>query len=345
MFDVVTGHLYLWAWYLGMYQAMRAEDATLVASLWQMALTTSVHLRHGLSESKLAIWSIQSAEQSRFQDGVLGDTFPAFAMKCLPIIGELDVSNSKAQIKMAEAGVVFRGAKANKTMAAAVLQFRSSVGSEATRILAEIESAHGRDVLSMHYNKISRLVQICTEASKHVDIPGPQLVVCVLEALHFALHHEQVKPCDVNMLFLDNGRDGKKATYHGFVVRAIARRAFVQNLCLEMRDLEAQVGTAETLVQDLKRLCADVANYEAFERAFSPPEGTEPQAHLEKYKQEHLSTSSSKDAVDILFDVLSGDHDLALSMKSLTEGWERTIHWCCVGIEGWTELAGKLSLR
>ena len=46
MFDVVTGHLYLWAWYLGMYQAMRAEDATLVASLWQMALTTSVHLRH-----------------------------------------------------------------------------------------------------------------------------------------------------------------------------------------------------------------------------------------------------------------------------------------------------------
>ena len=221
-----------------------------------MALTTSVHLRHGLSESKLAIWSIKSAEESRFQDGVLGDTFPAFAMKCLPIIGEqADVSNSKAQIKMAEAGVVFRGAKANKTMAAAVLQFRSSVGSEAMRILAEIENAHGRDVLSMHYNKISRLVHICTEASKHVDIPGPQLVVCVLEALHFALHHEQVKPCDVNMLFLDNGRDGKKATYHGFVVRAIARRAFVQNLCLETQDLEAKVGTsAKSLVQDMKQL-------------------------------------------------------------------------------------------
>ena len=69
IFDVVTGHLYLWAWYLGMYQAMRADDAPLVASLWQMALTTSVHLRHGLTEKKLAIWSIQSAEQSRFQEG------------------------------------------------------------------------------------------------------------------------------------------------------------------------------------------------------------------------------------------------------------------------------------
>ena len=68
-FDVVTGHLYLWAWYIGMYQAVRAEDTTLVASVWQMALITSVHLRHGLSESKLAIWSIQCAEQSRFQEG------------------------------------------------------------------------------------------------------------------------------------------------------------------------------------------------------------------------------------------------------------------------------------
>ena len=85
----------------------------------------------------------------------MGDTFPAFAMKCLPIIGELpDVSNAKAQIKMAEAGVVFRGAKANKTMAAAVLQFRSSVNSEAQRILAKIELAHGREVLTTAYNKL-----------------------------------------------------------------------------------------------------------------------------------------------------------------------------------------------
>ena len=45
-------------------------------------------MRHGLSERKLAIWSIQSAEQSRFKEGVLGDTLPAVAMKCLPVFGE-----------------------------------------------------------------------------------------------------------------------------------------------------------------------------------------------------------------------------------------------------------------
>ena len=37
---VVTGRHYLWAWYLGLYQAMRAEDAILIASLWQMACGT-----------------------------------------------------------------------------------------------------------------------------------------------------------------------------------------------------------------------------------------------------------------------------------------------------------------
>ena len=131
-------------------------------------------------------------------------------------------------------------------------------------------------------------------------------------------------------------------------MRAISRRAFVQFLWLEMQALEAKAGTSvETLVQDLKRLCSDVANYEKFERAFSAPEGAEPQAHLEKYKQDHLSTRLSKDVVDILFDVIGGDYDEALCthMKSLTEGWHKTIDWQCVEIEGWRELAGMLTLQ
>ena len=42
-----------------------------------------------------------------------------------------------------------------------------------------------------------------------------------------------------------------------------------------------EVGTpAETLAQDLKRLCSDVDNYDKFEHAFSAPEGTEPHPPL-----------------------------------------------------------------
>ena len=76
--DMVAGHVYVWAWYLGMHKAMVARDVPLVAALWQMALTTSVHLRHGLSESKQAVWSISHAEQARSAEGVMSDTFPIF---------------------------------------------------------------------------------------------------------------------------------------------------------------------------------------------------------------------------------------------------------------------------
>ena len=120
-FAVVSGHAYVWAWYLGMHRAMQNKDTPLVAALWQMALTTSVHLRHGLSESQLACWSISHAEQARFTEGVMGDSFPAFALKCLAVLevlprchhgattsGEADetVTVRKATSQLLEATVV-----------------------------------------------------------------------------------------------------------------------------------------------------------------------------------------------------------------------------------------------
>ena len=124
-FDVVSGHVYVWAWYLSMHSAMVRRDAPLVVALWQMALTTSVHLRHGLTESQQAVWSISHAEQARFADGVMGDTFPAFALKCLAVLevtplchrgalssdGVEAIAVRKAHGNLLEANAIFRGAR------------------------------------------------------------------------------------------------------------------------------------------------------------------------------------------------------------------------------------------
>ena len=40
-FRVVAGHIYVWAWYLGMYRALQARDIACVAALWQMASSQS----------------------------------------------------------------------------------------------------------------------------------------------------------------------------------------------------------------------------------------------------------------------------------------------------------------
>ena len=44
---VVTGHVYVQAWYVAMFKAMQAGNVPLVVALWQMGLTTSVHARYG----------------------------------------------------------------------------------------------------------------------------------------------------------------------------------------------------------------------------------------------------------------------------------------------------------
>ena len=207
-FRVVAGHIYVWAWYLGMYRALQARDIACVAALWQMARTTTVHLRHSLMESQQAVWSIKHSEQVRATEGVLSDSFPAFAIKCLAVLQEMPLCHRgarcsdqtdggltvrKAYTKLQEAKVTFRGAKMNQTMANGVLIFRNTVDSGGLRIFADIDkNSHGREVMGLHYNKIVQLVQQCSAASQVVGIPAPELVEATLGALHFQLRNKQV---------------------------------------------------------------------------------------------------------------------------------------------------------
>ena len=93
------------------------------ASLWQMALTVTVQLRHGLSDAQKAAWSISCAELARSNDLVVSDTFPAFATKCLLILGEDSLSQQKACQKLTDHMAVYKGAKMSKNMAGAILVF------------------------------------------------------------------------------------------------------------------------------------------------------------------------------------------------------------------------------
>ncbi len=54
---LVTGHVYVYAWFVAMYRALSDETDADVARLWQAALTVTLHARSGLSVAELAIWS------------------------------------------------------------------------------------------------------------------------------------------------------------------------------------------------------------------------------------------------------------------------------------------------
>ena len=66
--SIVSGHVYLYAWYLGMWHALQAGNMVAVASLWQAGLTVTIHLRAGLTATELAVLSIQQSEQRKGQD-------------------------------------------------------------------------------------------------------------------------------------------------------------------------------------------------------------------------------------------------------------------------------------
>ena len=143
--------------------------------------------------------------------------------------------------------------------------------------------------MGVHYNKIARLVQTCSEASKVVGIAASELVDTSLGALHFALRNELVKPTEVTLSFLDGrdpGKDKKQADMKGFVLEVVARHACLQHIELERLDLaEKAGGQAATIVEDLSTLLSAVKTYALFERAFTSPEGTSPQDFLELYKE------------------------------------------------------------
>lgn len=77
--SIITGHVYLYAWFFGMWQALQAGNMAAVASLWRAGLTVTIHVRAGLTEVELAVLSILQSEQRKGQDPAGWHRMPAMA--------------------------------------------------------------------------------------------------------------------------------------------------------------------------------------------------------------------------------------------------------------------------
>ena len=366
-FDMVFGQLYVFAYYIGLFKAMQAGDLPLVGSLWQMGRTVTLHVRTGLSESQLAIWSIKGAEEAHHIDGVLGDSFSAFADKCLRIldmprrhreanddataIGDDTMTSRKATTKLAELQVCFRGHKVNQTMAIAVLAFRNHITERSMKLLAEIEGKHGRDVLNASYTKILRIVSNCSEGNKVTCIAVGTLVEATLDAINYHLSQEDynLKPADVSVGWLDgmSKPKGKQDATTGFVVKAIGRCAFMQHFEMEVKEFQAKTGnSAAAIVKDLKTLLEIGKTYSSFSKVLVPPQGTQIDDHLNQYKEKNMQTNLGKRAVELVNDILTGILDEKLAAHIQPDGQWTPRHvndWRTLDSEVWNEIIKQMS--
>ena len=115
--DLISGHAYLYAWWYAMFQALRDDAATLVASLWQCGLTATLHLRQGLDLKQMATISCEQSELHKASKSKVSDTFPAFALKALLIAPAGGAETGRTTI-LQGAGITYNGAPVNKVFAA-----------------------------------------------------------------------------------------------------------------------------------------------------------------------------------------------------------------------------------
>ena len=364
-FEVVFGHTYVWAFYIGMFKAMQAQNVELVAALWQMALTTTVHLRSGQTKTQLALWSIQKSEEIHKIEADLSDSFPAFAQKCLHVLdivprrhrGAHDDDDDAAGDGMTSRkvvallkGLTFRSHLVNQTMANTVMMFRTHVSPISMTLFADIERVHGRDVLSMHYAKIRSLISNCMEGNKVTGLKTYKLVEAALDAVNFDLRQKPTMK-DVSLAYLDGAKEKRRQhATTGFVVKAIARYAFVRHFRLDVKDFGEKAGkAAESIMKDFDFLLQAAKTFSSFSEAFCPHGGSDsmtPQEHLADFKEKNIETKLGRSAVDLVYDVYTGNYDDELVAQIKPEGdWTKTIlDWRACDIAAWKDIVQQMSL-
>ena len=337
---VITSQVHVLSWYLSTYESILAADALLVAALFQMALTTTVQVRVGLSQTQKALWSIQCAEPARLTGTIANDSFPSFAKKCLASL-ETQVGDVKAALMLSNAGVTYCGSKCNKSMANAISFFRSTINEDGSRMIRRIDQEFGRTVLSIGYNKLARVVQTCTEASRALNIQASSLVVFVLGALRFALRMEIHKPDDITVTMLDKTRDGAP----GFVNVVIGRLAIVEHIRTHADEL-AKRQECSTMVGDIKQLLEDFGDYGKYAIAFASAQGnSNANESVDAYKKAFISTKLGHSAVELMYDVYQGAHDKAIGAHFKEHGWKSAAAWGRVQVPGLKELGRQMNLQ
>lgn len=69
---VISGHVFIYAWWWAMFIALEAGNQDRVAALWQCALTVTMHVRYDMSSADLAEFSILQSELRKDQDRAAG---------------------------------------------------------------------------------------------------------------------------------------------------------------------------------------------------------------------------------------------------------------------------------
>ena len=351
---VVTGHAYLAAWYVAMFRAIPVAsrgDTTLFGSLWQCALTVTLHCRVGLTEAELAVLSIALSETRKTQAKLQADSFLGFAKKALLVCRSSPAASKTKMLN--QMGVKFNNSEISKSMMTGILLFEDKISEQSLKILRAIERKHGKEVLTSGYHKLTRLAAVCKEYAVHFRGEGEDLLEYVLEWLDWTLDYDYVAPKDVTTEFLDKARDGTLGAVH----MTLARKMIFSLVSTWVEEL-VELPSAASLAKELQEVLWHFAYYRRYKVKFGDAEAEVPADRsgngdpanpaasrgqgekseddvVEKFKKEYQNKVSQL-LINFLYDLLSFHYD-----KHLAEGMKDTaVKDIC-----WQDLNGLQALR
>ena len=127
--NILVGHALYFGWHVSMFKALTSGNDAWNASLWQAALTVTMHIVVGKTVEELAAEAMVSMGKSQTAAFTLDESWPTFAPKLVLALRKETGVNQKLAV-CAEKGMRFQRTTVHRTMlAAATAYLRGSTAS------------------------------------------------------------------------------------------------------------------------------------------------------------------------------------------------------------------------
>ncbi len=276
---LLSGHQFVFSWYLSMYKQLEAESEADVLRLLQCALTPTVQIRTSLSSPQKAQWSIQISSQ-KADEQLAMDNFPTCAAKAWVAIGlgseDSPSLNQTQKLKaLQQLKLRFAGMTINKAMVAAMekLNDPSKVNAKSLDVLRLIETEFGREVVTSGYVKLKKLIEICEKEASLCRESIGDAVTWSLEYLYCTLALGSLKPSKVSQEMLESGSSDRQV---GIVLRSLAYQEIVTNVIPSWVDDLPAKPEYDALKTSLKKILADFGDFMRIHERFAGTQRADP---------------------------------------------------------------------
>jgi len=321
------GHALVFAWYLGMWTALKMQDQEWIMRLWECGLTVTVRLRKASEGDprNIILDSLNYSEACQVAKLANTDSFSIFTQKLQAFTTMFKKENPKANQEMivkslAQQGVRFKGSTMNATMYKMAKGVFEACNQEVREEMERLEWKYGPDLLSSSYNKVGRLVQHCQKAcAAGQGIELEQALCFLLQMMDYCVTTGMVRSAKFfTMDVVDKQRDGSQGWF-GTTLNKLKFFRYFGKACVE------------TLKE----------NNEAFWKTIQSdvlPHFTNPRAAMKHETQEEgqdsvgvTTTKLSPVAVqvhDLLLSVYQGEFDACFKAANLEQNTRDTFAAC-----------------